>query len=98
MSDYTQKEAVFIESLGEDVELVLEFDLQPAERGSRSEGLQWEPDYPPSVDLTSATDADGKEYIDLIDEDTRSKLEVKALENAEQEAKEDFVEPDPYYD
>lgn len=61
----------------EDIEVTVEFDYTPPERGERESGtgLQLTPDYPEDVEIISVMDNDGNNYIDKLSKDDLSTIE-----------------------
>lgn len=50
-------------------------------RGAREEGLQMEPDEPPSVEIEEVKKEDGTDLLDRLDDDTVKELEEQAFKD-----------------
>lgn len=62
-----------------EIDVEIEFDYTPAERGSREFGLQMEPDLPEDVDIVSVKDEKGTEYS--LTKDETETFALKCLEH-----------------
>lgn len=77
----------------EDIEVTVEFDYTPPERGERESGtgLQLTPDYPEDVEIISIMDNDGNDYIDKLSKDDLSSIEdtiYKKIDSAREDTRE----------
>ena len=81
-----------------DVDLTLEFDYTPAERGSRENGIQMEPDYPESMELLSATTPDGVDVLSQLTQAQIEELEIDMAEVFNEEPEYDEPDYEPDYD
>ena len=70
----------YIYSLNTDAVFECFFDYSPAERGSREDGVQMEPDYPESVEVCSVL-CNGVEIMDYLSEDTLEDITDKIMES-----------------
>jgi len=64
-------------------ELECELEYEPAERGSRENGMQMEPDYPESCTLEKAK-LNGIDIAELLSSDVVSLIELEALNQQEE--------------
>jgi len=64
-------------------ELECELEYEPAERGSRENGMQMEPDYPESCTLETAK-LNGIDIAELLSSDVVSLIELEALNQQEE--------------
>jgi hypothetical protein len=74
LQHYTTLQNIF----GESVYFESYFEVEEAERGSREDGMQMEPDYPTEVTLCYCY-IKGEEMLEFLSESVVEKLEVKAL-------------------
>lgn len=83
----------------EEIDVTVEYDYTPPERGERESGtgLQLTPDYPEDLQIISVMDNDGNDYIDKLSKNDLNSIEDTIYnkmdsdrENAEEKEIDDF--------